>query len=50
MIISSGLDQYGNASQKPLKYSHLDIAASAGTYPFMPTGAPILAVANTHLF
>lgn len=49
MIMTSGLDEYGGTSQNPLKYSHLDIAASAGDYPFMPTGAPILALANTHL-
>lgn len=49
MIMSSGLDHYGSSSQKPLKYSHLDIAGSAGTYPHMPTGEPIVALVNTHL-
>lgn len=43
------LDQHGNNSSKPIKYSHIDIAGSAGDLPDTPTGAPILALVKTHL-
>lgn len=49
IMLASGLDKHGTNSSKPLKYSHLDIAGSAGDYPEMPTGAPLLAMAKTHL-
>lgn len=81
MMLASGLDKHGTNSSNPLKYSHLDIAGSAGTFfriccdknfrefcerkffnfllslslllvgdhPEMPTGAPLLAMAKTHL-
>ncbi|XP_059610477.1 putative aminopeptidase W07G4.4 [Phlebotomus argentipes] len=49
MILATGLDKHGTKSDLPLKYSHLDIAASAGEYPEMPTGAPVLALAKLHL-
>ncbi|GAB0087573.1 putative aminopeptidase W07G4.4 [Sergentomyia squamirostris] len=49
MILSTGLDKHGIKSDFPLKYSHLDIAGSAGEYPEMPTGAPVLALAKLHL-
>lgn len=48
MILASGLKDHGSDSSKPLKYSHLDIAGSAGDHPFTPTGSPILALAKTH--
>ncbi|XP_055633218.1 putative aminopeptidase W07G4.4 [Toxorhynchites rutilus septentrionalis] len=49
MILSTGLDKHGLKSDRPIKYSHLDIAGSAGDIPDPPTGAPILALARTHL-
>lgn len=49
MMLSTGLDKHGLKSETPIKYSHLDIAGSAGDIPDPPTGAPILALALTHL-
>ncbi|KAK9890824.1 hypothetical protein WA026_012170 [Henosepilachna vigintioctopunctata] len=49
MVLASGLDKHGSSSSIPLKYSHLDIAASAGDFPNPATGAPVLALANTYL-
>lgn len=41
--------QHGRDSEKPLRYSHLDIAASAGDFPEIGTGAPVLALAKRFL-
>ncbi|CAF3764811.1 unnamed protein product [Rotaria magnacalcarata] len=41
---ASGLDKHGRDSEKPLSYTHLDIAGSAGTLPEMPTARPIPAL------
>nr|XP_029713698.1 putative aminopeptidase W07G4.4 [Aedes albopictus]XP_029713699.1 putative aminopeptidase W07G4.4 [Aedes albopictus]XP_029713700.1 putative aminopeptidase W07G4.4 [Aedes albopictus]XP_029713701.1 putative aminopeptidase W07G4.4 [Aedes albopictus]XP_029713702.1 putative aminopeptidase W07G4.4 [Aedes albopictus] len=49
MMLSTGLDKHGLKSERPIKYSHLDIAGSAGDIPDPPTGAPILALARAHL-
>ncbi|CAH1784087.1 unnamed protein product [Owenia fusiformis] len=49
MIVSSGLDKHGVDSEKPLKYSHMDIAGSSGPFPGVPTGAPIVALATNYL-
>ncbi|RZB39198.1 hypothetical protein BDFB_010950 [Asbolus verrucosus] len=49
LILAAGLEEHGSGGAKPLKYSHLDIAASAGEYPKPATGAPILALAKTYL-
>ncbi|XP_032663447.1 putative aminopeptidase W07G4.4 isoform X1 [Odontomachus brunneus] len=49
LIRASGLDKHGVASEKPVKYSHLDIAGSAGNFPDRPTGSPILALAKAFL-
>lgn len=49
MMLSTGLDKHGLKSDRPIKYSHLDIAGSAGDIPDPPTGAPILALARAHL-
>merc|ERR1712080_681645 len=40
----SGLDKHQLSSQNPLKYSHLDIAGSAGDLPAPTTGCPIPAL------
>ncbi|XP_005102298.1 putative aminopeptidase W07G4.4 [Aplysia californica] len=45
LILASGLDKHGVDSQKPLPYSHLDIAGSSGPFPGVPTGSPIVALA-----
>ncbi|CAF0934719.1 unnamed protein product [Rotaria sp. Silwood1] len=41
---ASGLDKHGCDSEKPLNYTHLDIAGSAGKLPNMPTARPIPAL------
>ncbi|XP_021916639.1 putative aminopeptidase W07G4.4 isoform X2 [Zootermopsis nevadensis] len=49
LMLVSGLDKHGSESKTPLKYSHIDIAASAGDLPNDATGAPILALAGLYL-
>nr|XP_023021022.1 putative aminopeptidase W07G4.4 [Leptinotarsa decemlineata] len=49
LIMASGLDKHGSESDKPLKYSHLDIAASSGSLPAPATGSPVLALAQAYL-
>ncbi|KAI1900898.1 hypothetical protein AGOR_G00054580 [Albula goreensis] len=49
LIMSSGLDKYGVDSDKPLPYSHIDIAGSSGPFPGVPTGAPILAMVSRYI-
>lgn len=44
MATSSGLDKHGIDSERPLKYSHIDIAGSSGPYPGIPTAAPLVAL------
>lgn len=46
MIKASGLDKHGLDSEKPLKYTHFDIAGSSGPYPGIPTAAPLIAIAK----
>ncbi|XP_076372169.1 dipeptidase B isoform X2 [Tachypleus tridentatus] len=43
LIMSSGLDKHGINAEKPLKYCHIDIAASSGPFPGIPSGAPVAA-------
>ncbi|XP_056157971.1 putative aminopeptidase W07G4.4, partial [Lampris incognitus] len=49
LIMASGLDKHGVDSDKPLPYSHVDIAGSSGPFPGVPTGAPILAMATNYI-
>lgn len=49
MVVASGLDKHGSGADIPLKYTHLDIAGSAGNFPGPATGAPILALANAYI-
>ncbi|XP_036953053.1 putative aminopeptidase W07G4.4 [Acanthopagrus latus] len=49
LIMASGLDKHGVDSDKPLPYSHIDIAGSSGPFPGVPTGAPILAMATNYI-
>eukprot|EP00090_Calanus_glacialis_P014754 TRINITY_DN2361_c0_g1_i1.p1 TRINITY_DN2361_c0_g1~~TRINITY_DN2361_c0_g1_i1.p1 ORF type:complete len:506 (-),score=180.53 TRINITY_DN2361_c0_g1_i1:73-1590(-) len=44
MMAVSGLDKHMVSSKQPLKYSHLDIAGSAGDLPHPTTGAPVPAL------
>lgn len=46
---ATGLDKHGLESSLPLKYTHIDIAASACVFPEIPTAAPIVALAKAHL-
>ncbi|KFM82894.1 putative aminopeptidase, partial [Stegodyphus mimosarum] len=39
LIMTSGLDKHDINSEKPLKYCHIDIAASSGPFPGIPSGA-----------
>lgn len=49
LLLASGLDKHGSGSSSPIKYSHLDIAASAGDYPDPATGSPVLALTETYI-
>ncbi|XP_004534214.1 putative aminopeptidase W07G4.4 isoform X1 [Ceratitis capitata] len=49
LIQVTGLDKHGLESNLPIKYTHIDIAASACVFPEIPTAAPIVALAKTHL-
>ncbi|KAL3170005.1 hypothetical protein MRX96_015076, partial [Rhipicephalus microplus] len=49
LIKASGLDKHGLDSERPLCYSHIDIAASSGPFPGVPTGAPIAALTQAFL-
>jgi len=49
LILTSGLKDHGVDSEKPLKYAHLDIAGSEGSFPGLPSGAPIAALVQ-HYF
>ncbi|KAM3867647.1 putative aminopeptidase W07G4.4 [Diretmus argenteus] len=49
LVMASGLDKYGVDSDRPLPYSHIDIAGSSGPFPGVPTGAPILAMATNYI-
>ena len=41
LIQVSGLDKHELDSNKPIPFSHIDIAGSSGPFPGVPTGAPI---------
>uniref|UniRef100_A0A1E1X963 Putative aminopeptidase n=1 Tax=Amblyomma aureolatum TaxID=187763 RepID=A0A1E1X963_9ACAR len=49
LVKVSGLDKHGLDSARPLCYSHIDIAASSGPYPGVPSGAPIAALTQAFL-
>lgn len=46
MIRASGMDKHGVDSEKPLKYTHVDIAGSSGPYPGIPTAIPLITFAR----
>lgn len=41
--------QHGIDSDKPIKYTHLDVAGSSGPFPGVPTGSPLLALAARYI-
>ena len=41
----SGLTKHQSTSEKPLKYSHLDVAGSSGGLPDPTTGSSVVALA-----
>ncbi|XP_072913572.1 putative aminopeptidase W07G4.4 [Hemitrygon akajei] len=49
LIMASGLDKHGIDSEKPLRYSHIDIAGSSGPFPGIPTGSPVVALAAKYI-
>ncbi|XP_043537305.1 putative aminopeptidase W07G4.4 [Chiloscyllium plagiosum] len=49
LIMASGLDKHGIDSEKPLHYSHIDIAGSSGPFPGIPTGSPVVALAAKYV-
>jgi len=49
MIMASGLIKHGVDGRHPLPYSHLEIAASSGPYPGIPTSTPVLALTRYYL-
>lgn len=49
LIMASGLDKCGVDSDRPISYSHIDIAGSSGPFPGVPTGAPILTMATNYI-
>jgi leucyl aminopeptidase len=44
LIRASGLDKHGRDSDRPLPYSHIDIAGSSGPWPGKPSGRPVPAL------
>ncbi|KAH7642586.1 dipeptidase B [Dermatophagoides farinae] len=49
LIQVSKLDQHGIDSDLPIPFSHIDIAGSSGSFPGVPTGAPIAALTARYL-
>lgn len=53
LVRASGLDAHGRSSERPLPFTHLDVAGSAtegGDWQHgRPTGAPLVALAATYL-
>ncbi|KAL1498053.1 hypothetical protein ABEB36_008913 [Hypothenemus hampei] len=49
LLLASGLINHGSGSATPIKYSHFDIAASAGNLPSPATGSPVLALAKAYI-
>ncbi|TGZ68086.1 hypothetical protein CRM22_004457 [Opisthorchis felineus] len=49
MIVASGLDSHMTNAEKPLPYTHFDIAGSQGPCPGIPTAVPLLTLASRYL-
>lgn len=49
MIMTSGLDKHGVDSEQPLKYTHLDIAGSEGSFPGLPSGFPVTGIYSRYV-
>jgi len=50
LIRVSGLDKHGIDSDKPIAYSHLDIAAGSGPFPGIPSGSPVAALSLRYFY
>ena len=50
MIRASGMDKHGRDSEKPIRYSHMDIAGSSGLPPSVVTAAPVPALAKFFVY
>ncbi|XP_022654887.1 putative aminopeptidase W07G4.4 isoform X3 [Varroa jacobsoni] len=50
LIRVAGLDAHGCDSANPIAYSHLDIAASSGPFPGIPSGSPVPALAQKYIY
>ncbi|CAD5232065.1 unnamed protein product [Bursaphelenchus xylophilus] len=50
LIQASRLDEHGISSQKPIRYSHIDIGSSMGEYPATTFPCPLLALSAKHIF
>lgn len=50
LSLVSGLDQHGRSAGVPLKYTHCDIAASAGGINELATGSPLRMFAQQFIF
>ncbi|KAK2572405.1 putative aminopeptidase W07G4.4 [Acropora cervicornis] len=48
-ILAMGPYSHGIDSVHPIRYSHFDIAGSSGGFPYVPTGAPLVAMATHFL-
>ncbi|CAH1389558.1 unnamed protein product [Nezara viridula] len=50
LIMASGLDAHGlDSTESKLRYTHLEIAASAGEFPQQATACPVLGLAANYL-
>jgi len=49
LVQVSGLEKHGLDSDKPICFSHIDIAASSGPFPGIPSGAPVPSLALHYL-
>ena len=49
LVSVSGLDKHGLDSPQPIPFSHIDIAASSGPFPGIPSGSPIPALVVHYL-
>lgn len=49
LIVNFKTTQHGVDGTQPLPYSHLDIAASSGPFPGIPSSSPVLALVRYYL-
>ncbi|PAA55346.1 hypothetical protein BOX15_Mlig030939g2 [Macrostomum lignano] len=49
LIRAAGLDKHGLDSDRPIAYTHIDVAGSSGDYPDPATASPLLALAARYI-